>query len=215
MSLAIQKLFYRSNHKVIQLLLSLYLSLGVWALFLLNARQSWLSLCLSTMIVYVIQAKVKISHFNKKNIAVIFCLITIGVICFISANKGTSSIHERLDIWRVSLTQAKLHPWFGNGWPTINKFFPQPQIVHSHNTYIYLLFAGGVFLLISSVLMVWLACRGALKTKKLSQFYPPVLLILINGCFDHTIHDSQLKFLFFLLLACLHADTQRVKQKNN
>lgn len=215
MSLAIQQIVYRNNDKLINLFLSLYLFLGFWALFLLNARQAWVSLCVSTAIVYFIKNKINILRFNKKNALVIISLIVISVFGYLTANKGSGSVYERLDIWQVSLMQAKKHFWFGNGWPTINYFFPYPHIVHSHNTYIYLLFAGGIFLLISCVIMVWLTCKDALKTKTLSLFYAPVLLILINGCFDHTIQDSQLKFLFFLLLACLHTDIKQLQSKEN
>ena len=121
---------------------------------------------------------------------------------------NTRNFTERFYMWQVSLQQIRHHFWFGNGWASLPYYTGLPY-THPHNTYLYLLYSGGIIVFLNYLTLFFIASKNKLQTLSRSLYLSPIFIILIGGFVDHASHFPQPQLLLFILLASLHKETHQ------
>ena len=209
-------------------LLTLFLILSPIVLFQLACRNAWLSLIAAGLIQLIASKKnTAIKPIYKKTIitlSIIYLFIALLTLTMKTFNGSwihpeklllnTHSFTQRLNMWQFSLQQIPHHFWFGHGWGSFS-YPANLTYVHPHNTYLYLLFSGGIIVFLNYLTLFLIASKNKLQTLSNSLYLSPLLVILIGGLFDHISHTVEPQLLLFILLAGLHKETHQFKWSKN
>ncbi len=136
-----------------------------------------------------------------------------------------SNEHRRVTFY-TGLEMVKAHPWFGLGPEMPGRLFSQyvptwiPRPLpdgfygHLHNVYLQIAAERGLF---TFAVFVWLLgralidlVRGAARSTGLDKAIlsgsaAALIGLLLEGCFEHNLGDSEVLTLFLILLACSYA----------
>ena len=199
---------------------SIWLATGVAGLYLLWFWRPWLLLALPL----VVAAGVWLAPFSVRN----------RVVSMYRPQSEIDSNQHRIVCWRTGWEMVKAHPWFGVGpeqvGPQFDKYaprdiprpFPRGWYGHLHSIYVHYAAERGVP---TMLMLMWLLVKVLFDFLRAIRRLPPgpsdarfllhgavavVLGIMTAGIFELNLGDSEVLFMFLVVVACGYAAREQV-----